>query len=159
MNPREGEVSLAAVDEPSSDRPPETFWARARAFVTRHRSRLTRVLLLLVLLYAVTDLVSSTPQDVELVLPLAAMLTEGTEAGEGRRPDEVEVSILADDGQGLLSHARLRIPEDLENLHHEADLQPGRYQVVVEMRGVTPRRGSFEIPAEGAVRVHLSPEP
>ncbi len=148
------------MSEPSSDGPPEPFLARARAFVLRNRSRLARVALFLVLFYAVTDLVGSTPREVELVLPLEDMLTEAIGSREGPPPAEVGVSILAEDAQGgLLSHAQVRLPEGLENLHHEVSFEPGHYVVVVEMDGVEPRRGSFEIPAEGAVRVHLSPEP
>ena len=80
---------------------------------------------------------------------------------KARHPEvfEVDISILDADGDALVSHARVRLAVDLENLHHAVQLPAGQYAVVVEMRGREPRRGTFEVPAEGVVRVHWSAAP
>jgi hypothetical protein len=139
--------------EPQERGPETTPWGRIVAFAQRHRSRLLRLGVLLAVLYTASDLVGSAPRDTELVLPLEDLLAE-----PAVRPDEVEVTILAADGEPL-SRARLRIPPDLASLHHTVSFPPGAYRVQVEARSTVAREGRFEIPAEGSVRVHLAPVP
>lgn len=140
--------------EPSAVGGPEPWWKQALAYARRNRTRLARFAILIVLVYAVTDLLGSAPQDVDLVLPLEPLLSEAAS-----RPEEVEVSILPHGEDEPLAHARVRVPAELENLHHAVHFPPGRYDVLVEARGAVSRQGTFEIPAEGSVRVHLEPLP
>ncbi|GAB4207184.1 MAG: hypothetical protein OHK0013_24570 [Sandaracinaceae bacterium] len=141
------------MSEPEERTPDVTAWGRVAAFAQRNRSRLLRLGVLLAVVYAVSDLVGSTPRDTELVLPIEELLAE-----PDVRPDEVEVTIAARDGEPL-TRARVRVPPGLETLHHTVSFPPGAYRVVVEARSALAREGSFEIPAEGAVRVHLTPVP
>jgi hypothetical protein len=148
------EFSFRAVSAPPAEPPREPFWKQALAYARRNRTRLARFAILIVLVYAVTDLLGSAPQDVELVLPLEPLLSEAV-----TRPEEVEVSILPRGEEEPLAHARVRVPAELRNLHHAVRFPPGRYDVLVEARGASARQGTFEIPAEGSVRVHLEPLP
>lgn len=141
------------MTEPDDRPTPTTPWQRLVAFVRRHRPRLLRLGVLLAVVYTVTDLVRSVPREAELVLPVAELLE-----GRPARPEEVEVTILAADGEAL-TRARLRVPPHLESLHHTVRFPPGTYRVVVEARSAVTHEGRFELPAQGAVRVHLAPAP
>lgn len=137
-----------------SEPPPGTWYERGLAYARVHRSRLLRFGLFVALLYAVTDLVRSTPQDATLALALSELREEA-----GADADELEVSILERESGELLTHSRTRLSDDRATLRHAVHLAPGEYTVRVELRGATPREGHFEIPADGVVRVSLRAAP
>jgi hypothetical protein len=140
------------VSEPSS----ESLWSRGLAYATKNKSRLARFAVLIVLIYAVTDLLGSAPQDATLSLPLDELRGESRAVAP---TDEVEITILEHDGTEPLTHTRAHVDDELRDLRHAVHLAPGHYDVHVEMRGASPRVGHFEIPADGVVRVQLSPAP
>ena len=143
------------TDEPRTDVPRTgTFFERGLAYARANRARLARIAILLVTVYAVADLVGSAPQDATLALSLTELSSE-----TGPAPEEIEVSILERGSDEVLTHSRTRLSDDRDTLRHVVHLWPGEYTVRVEGRGVTPREGHFEIPADGVVRVSLRPAP
>lgn len=156
--PTEREASNASSPEASSSEPaPATPVEGPSPFWTRNRLRIARFLVMGGVFWAVVDLVTSAPRDAELVLPLEPLLAEAREGGTST-PDEARVSVL--DGEGaLMTHARVRLPEGLENLHHDVRVPAGSYTVVVEVNGASAVEGTFDVPADGAIRVHLRPRP
>jgi len=141
-----------------SETPPGTFFERALAYARTHRSRLLRFGLFVALLYAVTDLVRSTPQDATLAISIAELREEAERAG-GPDAAPLEVSVLERSSGALLTHSRTRLTDDRETLRHPVHLMSGDYTVRVELQGATPREGHFEMPAEGVVRVSLRAAP
>ncbi len=143
-----------------SETPPGTFFERALAYARTHRSRLLRFGLFVALLYAVTDLVRSTPQDATLAISLSELRAEaGPADAADPHGDELDVSILERSSGALLTHSQIRLANDRDTLRHAVHLPAGEYAVRVELRGATPREGHFEIPAEGVVRVSLRAAP
>jgi hypothetical protein len=124
--------------------------ARLKAYLSRNRSRLLRFALLIALLYTVTDLVSSAPQDAMLSLPLDDVRREARAISA---TDEVEITISEERTREPLTHTRTRAADDVRDLRHTVHLAPGQYTVRLEMRGASPREGRFEIPADGVVRI------
>lgn len=156
-SPSAGEPSAGepSAGEPSAGEPSGgTLVQRLLAYVRKNRMRLARIAILLVTVYAVADLVSSAPQDATLALSLSELRAEAAEI-----PEEIEVSILERGSDEVLTHSRTRLSDDRDTLRHAVHLWPGEYTVRVEGRGVTPREGHFEIPADGVVRVSLRPAP
>lgn len=125
-------------------------WARLRAYFSKNRSRVLRFALLVGLLYAVTDLVSSAPQDATLSLPVDEVRREARAVAE---TDEVEITVTEVGATEPLTHTRTRVANDVRDLRHAVHLAPGQYSVRLEMRGAEPREGRFEIPADGVVRI------
>lgn len=138
---------------------PESPWTRLVAYVRKHRSRLARVAVLAVTLYAVLDLLGSAPQDATLELPLDALRREQRAAGELERGDELEITVRAHGDTEPLTHTRVRVAHDEHTVRHAVHLAPGDYDVLAEMRGAVPREARFEIPAEGVVRVQWAEAP
>lgn len=153
----EGEVSEGGARRAgASPEAPVGPWARLRAYLSKNRSRVLRFALLVGLLYAVTDLVSSAPQDATLSLPMDEVRREARAVAE---TDEVEITISEIGAREPLTHTRARVADDVRDLRHAVHLAPGQYTVRLEMRGAEPREGRFEIPADGVVRVRWrSPE-
>jgi len=131
----------------------DTALTRFRAYLQKNRLRLLRYGVGLFVLYAVVDLVSSNFQDTELVFALAPILEDAYP-----RPERVTVSVLAEDG-ALMTHTELHLPPDLENLRFTANVPPGEYRAIIEMRGVLAHEGHFTVPTEGALRVNLAERP
>jgi len=142
---------------PVSEEPTPSAWSRLTAYLSKNRSRVARFALLIALLYAVTDLVSSSPRDATLSLPLDEVRAEARAAGQSA--DEVEITILVPDSGEPLTHTRQRLEHDARELRHEVHLAPGSYDVRLDVTGAEPRRSHFEIPAEGVVRVRWSSPP
>ncbi len=122
-----------------------------------NRSRLLRFGLFLGLLYAVTDLVTSSPQDATLSLPLDEVRAEARAAGQPG--DAVEITIVEPDSGEALTHTRARLEPDARELSHAVHLVPGTYEVRLDMPGAALRASHFEIPADAVVRVRWSPSP
>jgi hypothetical protein len=149
----EQDARRAEVGSPEAPAGP---WARLRAYFSKNRSRVLRFALLVGLLYAVTDLVSSAPQDATLSLPMDDVRRQARAVAE---TDEVEITISEIGAREPLTHTRTRVADDVRDLRHAVHLAPGLYTVRLEMRGAEPREGRFEIPADGVVRVRWrSPE-
>lgn len=142
---------------PVSEEPRESLWSRGLAYAKSHRSRLARFAVAIALVYAVTDLLSSAPQDATLSLPLDAPRREARAAGEPG--DEVAITVFLRGSDEALTHTRRRVEADDREISHAVHLSPGPYTVSLEMAGATPREGHFEIPAEGVVRVRWRATP
>lgn len=137
-----------------SEEPTPSAWSRFTTYLRTNRSRVARFALLIALLYAVTDLVSSSPRDATLSLPLDDARTEARAAGQSG--DEVEITIVEPDSGEPLTHTRARLAPDDRELRHEVHLAPGTYGVRLDVPGAETRRSHFEIPADGVVRVRWS---
>lgn len=139
---------------PVSEEPTPSAWSRFTTYLRANRSRVARFALFIALLYAVTDLVSSSPQDATLSLPLDEARAEARAAGHAG--DEVEITIVVSDSGEPLTHTRARLGPDERELRHEVHLAPGTYGVRLDVPGAQTRRSHFEIPADGVVRVRWS---
>lgn len=139
---------------PVSEEPTPSAWSRFTTYLRTNRSRVARFALLIAVLWTVTDLVSSAPQDAILSLPLDEIRAEARAAGG--TGDEVELTIVVPDTGEPLTHTRARLEADQRELVHTAHLAPGTYDVRLDMSGARTRRSHFEIPADGVVRVRWS---
>jgi hypothetical protein len=125
--------------------------SRLRAFVHRHRQRLARLALVLVVLGVGGELVDAYPRPVDLLFVLG--------------PDHASVRDLrvAYVQQGHELHVvQLRFAAGAPGqVPHRVQLGPGRYELRVElgMAQGAPRleRRALEVPADGTVRVDLGP--
>lgn len=118
-------------------------WMRA------HRRRWVPPLILALGLFAAHDLSHHVPREVDIEFPI----------GEGHG-DVLQIDITYLESDELVHHVSLRYPGGAPDaIRHQVELTPGHYVVSVDLvRGNglrESRRGSFDAPADGRVRVRL----
>ena len=132
----------------------ENAVGRARAFVRRHRVRITRSALIAFGVLVLVDLSRDLPADTHVVIALDAEHTDAI---------ALAIDVLDSDDAAVRS-VRLRFPNGApEEIQDTLSLRPGRYRVRVEAERADGTRhvleGALEAPAEGRVRVLCRPVP
>lgn len=119
-------------------------------FLKKHRSRLARVVFVVGALVVGLTLVSAAPRETHLRFAVGP---------DHRDVTDVRIAYVQAGEVVRGAHFPFRMGAP-EVIRHRVELAPGLYEVRAELRGPRVRRdlrAPLEVPAEGTVRIDLSP--